>query len=106
MNFFISNSLSNIIPRILIDSEPFTTSFPTLISDKYCFFRHDLVPNVMNLHYSGHLISEQYTQPLPEKVADIKKLWEPGNVDELHHFSKLMVIIGSLFHYLSIKLSK
>ena len=48
MNFFMSNSLSRVIPKNLIVSEPFTTSFPTLISGKYYFFRPDLDPNVIN----------------------------------------------------------
>ena len=41
-------------------------------------------------HYLGHLISKHGIQLLLEKVSAIKKLKEPSNIDELHHFLGLM----------------
>ena len=39
-----------------------------------------------NLHYPGHLISEQGFQPLPDKIIAVKSLSGPKNIDEPHHF--------------------
>ena len=38
------------------------------------------------LHHLGHIISEQGTQPLLEKVSATEKLKEPSSIDELCHW--------------------
>ena len=42
-----------------------------------------------HLHYLRHLISEQGTQPAPDKIMAITNLAEPENADGLHHFLRL-----------------
>ena len=52
-----------------------------------------------HVYYLRHLISEQGTQPLSQKVIAITNLKKPNNVYELLIFIVESATIGDSFHY-------